>query len=101
MEGMFTVGMTPPPGLIVSCRVKSPPLVSTSFQKHIRSVDSLISVTEFKFFAELRMNARSSLGKQVRANHEHDFEGEEYDEDRDVYRKKCKTCDHVTEYEKM
>ncbi|OQV21410.1 putative DNA repair protein complementing XP-A cells-like protein [Hypsibius exemplaris] len=55
-----------------------------------------------KMIKELRMNARSSLGKQVRLNHTHEFEEqEEYDEERDVYSKKCKTCDHVNEYEKM
>ena len=48
------------------------------------------------------MNARSSLGKQLQTNHTHDFEEEEeYDEERDIYSKKCKTCDHVNEYEKM
>lgn len=47
------------------------------------------------------MNARSSLGKQIHSIHQHDYADEEYDEERDVYSKRCKTCEHVNEYEKM
>lgn len=47
------------------------------------------------------MNARSSLGHGLHGKHEHVFEEEEYDDERDVYVKRCKKCDHVSEYEKM
>ena len=63
---------------------------------------SLACYTRLFFsIVELRMNARSSLGKQIHSIHQHDYTEEEYDEDGDMYSKKCKTCDHVNEYEKM
>ena len=52
-------------------------------------------------FSDLRLAVRSSLVKKDRGPHQHEFGAEMYDEDDDMYSKTCKTCGHVTSYEKM
>lgn len=56
-----------------------------------------------KRIKDLRQAVRTStwhkdLSKHV---HEYDSENETYDEEGDMYSKKCKTCEHVLTYEKM
>ena len=50
---------------------------------------------------DLRKKVRSSLFTKQLGGHEHEFDEEEYDSDKDEYSKKCKTCSHVISYEKM
>ncbi|ESP05656.1 hypothetical protein LOTGIDRAFT_103099 [Lottia gigantea] len=50
---------------------------------------------------ELRNTVRSSLWRKGTTFHEHDFQEETYDEEEDIYSKKCKTCEHIETYEKM
>ena len=59
-----------------------------------------------KRIKELRMQMRGSLFAKdyktaIGVGHEHEFEPEIYDEDKDEYSKKCKICGHVNTYEKM
>lgn len=48
----------------------------------------------------LRMSVRSSLYRQIKPTHEHDY-GEETCKEDDIYEKVCKTCGHILTYEKM
>ena len=52
---------------------------------------------------ELKKAVRTSTWHKDLSKHEHDYdvENEVYDEEEDVYTKKCKTCDHEITYEKM
>ena len=52
---------------------------------------------------ELRKAVRTSTWQKDLSKHEHDYdiENEVYDEEEDVYTKKCKGCDHEVQYEKM
>ena len=47
------------------------------------------------------MAVRSSIYTKQVGGHEHVFNAEQYDSDRDVYFRTCKTCSHKQEYEKM
>ena len=54
----------------------------------------------------LRMQMRGSLfSKDYKAatgiGHQHDFEAEIYDEEKDEYSRKCTVCGHINTYEKM
>lgn len=55
-----------------------------------------------KKMKSLSMSVRSSLYKKNLDNHEHEF-GDPIciDEDKDLYRKECKTCGYKCEYEEM
>lgn len=53
------------------------------------------------YFSELRLAVRGSLARKDRGSHEHDYGEESYDEEEDIYSKKCKTCGHIDTYEKM
>jgi len=55
-----------------------------------------------KKMKSLSMQVRSSLYKRNLAGHEHEY-GEPVciDEDKDLYRKECKSCGHKWEYEEM
>ncbi|XP_050403786.1 DNA repair protein complementing XP-A cells homolog [Patella vulgata] len=50
---------------------------------------------------ELRNAVRSSLWRKGTTVHEHEYGEESYDEEEDMYSKKCKTCEHLMTYEKM
>lgn len=50
---------------------------------------------------ELRLAVRGSLARKDRGPHEHDYGEESYDEEEDMYSKKCQTCGHIDTYEKM
>ncbi|XP_074651124.1 DNA repair protein complementing XP-A cells homolog [Tubulanus polymorphus] len=54
-----------------------------------------------KKIKDLRRQVRGSLWKKESTVHEHEYGTETYDEEEDIYRKKCLTCDHTLEYEKM
>ncbi|XP_046398992.1 DNA repair protein complementing XP-A cells homolog [Ischnura elegans] len=49
----------------------------------------------------LRMNVRSSLYNKTSSNHQHSFGPEEYNEEDDVYTRKCTTCNFEETFEKM
>jgi len=73
-------------------------------EKHDQRDDTRQKMRQKKFdkkVKELRRKVRSSLFTKNLAGHEHDYEEEEYDSDKDEYSKKCKSCDHVLTYEKM
>ena len=52
---------------------------------------------------EIRKNIRTSTWHKDLSHHKHEYDSEDetYDEEEDMYEKKCKTCDHVLKYEKM
>jgi len=50
---------------------------------------------------ELRRQVRSSLFTKDLSTHTHSFGEEEYDEEKDEYKKTCKECGHLVTYEKM
>lgn len=55
-----------------------------------------------KKMKSLSMQVRSSLYKRTLAEHVHEYgEATCLDEDKDLYRKVCKTCKHVWDYEEM
>jgi DNA-repair protein complementing XP-A cells len=53
-----------------------------------------------KEMTDLRKQVQAQY-RSTRTNHVHEFGSEEYDEDRDLYKKMCDTCGHVDEYEKL
>jgi DNA-repair protein complementing XP-A cells len=53
-----------------------------------------------KKLTKLRKEARLGSKKTVQY-HEHEYDKEVYDEENDVYRKACKTCEFVLEYEEL
>lgn len=52
-------------------------------------------------FPELRRAVRSSLYKKDLSGHTHEYGAETYDEEEDLYKKACLSCEHVMTYEKM
>ncbi|CAG2257649.1 DNA repair protein complementing XP-A cells homolog [Mytilus edulis] len=50
---------------------------------------------------ELRLAVRGSLARKDRGPHQHEYGEETYDEEEDMYSKKCQTCGHIDTYEKM
>lgn len=50
---------------------------------------------------ELRLAVRGSLARKDRGPHQHEYGEETYDEEDDMYSKKCLTCGHIDTYEKM
>ncbi|XP_066273290.1 DNA repair protein complementing XP-A cells homolog [Branchiostoma lanceolatum] len=54
-----------------------------------------------KDIKELRKAVRSSTWTKDTSSHQHEFGPESYDEDSDMYSKKCATCGFVQSYEKM
>jgi len=56
-----------------------------------------------KRIKDLRQAVRTSTWHKDLSKHEHEYdsENETYDEEDDVFTKKCKTCEHAVTYEKM
>ncbi|XP_071845817.1 DNA repair protein complementing XP-A cells homolog isoform X2 [Apostichopus japonicus] len=54
-----------------------------------------------KSVKELRKAVRTSLWTKDLSSHKHEYGEETYDEDSDMYSKRCTTCDHELQYEKM
>lgn len=52
---------------------------------------------------ELRQAVRTSTWQKDLSKHQHEYDSENeiYDEEEDMYTKKCKTCEHEVKYEKM
>lgn len=61
----------------------------------------LLLISSFFFVLELKRAVRSSLYKKIDTTHEHEFDEEVYNEEKDEYTKSCKTCSHKLTYEKM
>jgi len=72
-------------------------------EKRVVNKEKLKTKKFEKKIKDLRRAVRTSTWHKDLSKHEHEYasEDEEYDEENDVYKKKCKTCDHVLEYEKM
>jgi len=52
---------------------------------------------------DMRQSIRTSTWQKDLSHHTHEYDSQDetYDEEEDMYSKKCKTCDHVLKYEKM
>jgi DNA-repair protein complementing XP-A cells len=54
-----------------------------------------------KRLKSLRMTVRSSLYTKQTESHSHEFGEEVFNEDKDIFEKRCKSCGYLSSYEKM